>query len=134
MFKCQAALVCALICFARALLALVLVLCMLHLIWVLAIAPVDNDSLSTTPVFTSRKDERRLTRKDERRLTKKLLRLLRRFLHLFMVTPSSPEGDSFISLRRFLHLLKSVPSSPPNGSFISFKRFLHLLKATSSSP
>ena len=57
MFKCLAALVCALICFARALLALVLVLSMLHLIWVLAIAPVDVDSPSPTPVSTPSKDD-----------------------------------------------------------------------------
>ena len=57
MFKCQAALVCALICFARTLLALVLVLCMLHLIWVLAIAPVDDDSPSTTSVSIPSKDD-----------------------------------------------------------------------------
>ena len=57
MFKCQAALVCALICFARALLALVLVLCMPHLIWVLALAPVDDDSPSPTPVSTPSKDD-----------------------------------------------------------------------------
>ena len=63
MFKCQAALVCALICFARVLLALVLVLCMLHLIWVLAIAPVDDDSPSTTPVSTPRKDEQETDQK-----------------------------------------------------------------------
>ena len=57
MFKCPAALVCALICFARALLALVLVLCMPHLIWVLALAPVDDDSPSPTPVSTPSKDD-----------------------------------------------------------------------------
>ena len=63
MFKCQAALVCAFICFARALLALVLVLCMLYLIWVLAIAPVDDDSLSATPVSTPSKDEQETDQK-----------------------------------------------------------------------
>ena len=56
MFKCQAAVECALICFARALLALVLVLCMFHLIWVLAIASVDDGSPSTAPVSTSSQD------------------------------------------------------------------------------
>ena len=63
MFKCQAALVCALICFARALLAPVLVLCMLHLILVLAIAPVDDDSPSTTSVSTPSKDDRETDQK-----------------------------------------------------------------------
>ena len=63
MFKCQAALVCALICFARALLALVLVLCMLHLIWVLAIAPVDDDSPSTTPISTPSNNEQETDQK-----------------------------------------------------------------------
>ena len=63
MFKCQAALVCALICFARALLAQVLVLCMLHLIWVLVIAPVDDDSPSTTPVSAPSKDEQETDQK-----------------------------------------------------------------------
>ena len=63
MFKCQAALVCALICFVCALIALVLVLCMLHLIWVLAIAPVDDDSSSTTHVSTPSKDEQETDQK-----------------------------------------------------------------------
>ena len=63
MFKCQAALVRALICFARALLALVLVMCMLRLTWVVAIAPVDDDSPSTTPVSTPSKDEQETDQK-----------------------------------------------------------------------
>ena len=94
MFKCQTALVCALICFACALTALVLVLCMLHLIWALTIAPVDDDSPLTTSVSTPSKDEQVTDQK----------------------VPSSPSkgsfislSDSFISLRRFLHLLKATP-------------------------
>ena len=57
MFKCRAALVCALIYFARALIALVLVLCMLHFIWSIVIAPVDDDNPSTSPVPTPSIDE-----------------------------------------------------------------------------
>ena len=70
MFKCQAAFMCALICFARALLALVLVLCMLHLIWVLAIAPVDDDSPLTMPVSTPSKDEQETDQKAASSLSK----------------------------------------------------------------
>ena len=60
MFKCQAALACALICFAR---ALVLVLCMLHLIWAIVIAPVDDDSPLTTPIPTPSQDEQETDQK-----------------------------------------------------------------------